>query len=70
MAMREMTEDELTTHLAELRQQHRELDTRIAGLHAERLSDQLSIRRLKKQKLRLKDEITRVENQLYPDIIA
>lgn len=70
MVMTELTENRLAIHLAELRQQHRDLDDRIAGLHREQLSDQLTLRRLKKQKLRLKDEIMRVENRLYPDIIA
>lgn len=70
MVMKEVTEDPLATHLAELRRQHRELDERIAELHRELIADQLTLRRLKKEKLRLKDEITRVESQLYPDIIA
>lgn len=70
VAMKEVIEDELATHLAELRRQHRELDGKIEALHAERLSDQLTLRRLKKQKLQLKDEITRIESRLYPDIIA
>lgn len=70
MIITEVAENRLAIHLAELRQQHRDLDDRIAELHGDQLSDQLTIRRLKKQKLRLRDEITRVENRLYPDIIA
>lgn len=56
--------------LAELRQQHRDLDAAIAGLEQAGTGDQLQLRRLKKQKLLLKDEISQVEDQLFPDIIA
>ncbi|MEM1385414.1 MAG: YdcH family protein [Pseudomonadota bacterium] len=60
----------LHTQLRDLREQHRRLDEEIAELDAGIASDQLSLRRLKKQKLRLKDEIARIEDLLYPDIIA
>jgi hypothetical protein len=66
-----MDQDEiLRAQLVTLREEHRELDERIAELAASPLSDQLVIRRLKKTKLRLKDEIARIEDILYPDIIA
>ena len=66
-----MTEDEvLRVRLEELRREHRELDSRIGCLHSDHLSDQLTLKRLKKRKLWLKDEIARVEDELYPDIIA
>lgn len=66
-----MTEsDLLQARLESLRREHRDLDERIGSLHSDRLSDQLTLRRLKKRKLSLKDEIARVEDQLYPDIIA
>jgi hypothetical protein len=69
--MSEMSEDELLRfHLDELRREHRELDLRIESLHTDHLSDQLTLKRLKKRKLHLKDQIARVEDQLYPDIIA
>jgi hypothetical protein len=60
----------LKTQLVELRRQHRGLDDDIAGLSEALLGDQLQLKRLKKRKLRLKDEISRVEDKLYPDIIA
>jgi hypothetical protein len=56
--------------LAELRRQHRALDEEIAGLGEAALADQLRIRRLKKKKLQLKDDIARLEDAVYPDIIA
>lgn len=65
--------DEDTTlrkRLEELRCEHRDLDCRIEALHADRLQDQLTLKRLKKSKLHLKDEIARIEDRLYPDIIA
>ncbi len=60
----------LRVKLAALRQQHRDLDDAIAALQAGPTADQLAVRRLKKQKLRLKDEIARIEDILTPDIIA
>lgn len=69
--MKVMNQDELLiAQLLELRRQHRALDEEIAGLSASLLSDQLQLKRLKKRKLHLKDEIARVEDKLYPDIIA
>ncbi|HXF53499.1 MAG TPA: DUF465 domain-containing protein, partial [Hyphomicrobiaceae bacterium] len=50
--------------------EHRELDTEIATLEATGTADQLLITRLKKKKLKLKDQITALEDQLLPDIIA
>ena len=60
----------LRARLDDLRQQHRDLDARIGMLSEDVLSDQITLRRLKKQKLWLKDQISRIEDQLYPDIIA
>lgn len=60
----------LRKKLSELRAEHRQLDDEIAGLSENRLFDQLEIKRLKKRKLALKDEILQVENRLLPDIIA
>jgi hypothetical protein len=56
--------------LAWLRTEHRDLDTAIDSLERELASDQLQLARLKKRKLRLKDEIARLEDALVPDIIA
>lgn len=56
--------------LTELQSEHRDLDDVIARLSERAPVDQLQIQRLKKRKLVLKDEISRLENQLLPDIIA
>lgn len=56
--------------LAMLRTEHRDLDDAIEALRAAPQPDQLQIARLKKRKLRLKDEIAAIEDQLIPDIIA
>jgi hypothetical protein len=56
--------------LAQLKQEHRDLDTEIQVLEQSVRADQLQIKRLKKKKLVVKDEIARVEDELLPDIIA
>lgn len=65
-----MTEEELRKRLAMLRTEHRDLDAAIDALTAAGSTDQLQIARLKKRKLRLKDQIAMVEDELLPDIIA
>lgn len=68
-----MTEDEeqkTRIQIGRLRQEHRDLDAAIDALTRTELSDPLRVQRLKKQKLRLKDEITSLEDNLVPDIIA
>jgi hypothetical protein len=56
--------------LAARQAEHRALDERIAALIAEGVTDQLELARLKKRKLRLKDEIERLRDSSIPDIIA
>jgi hypothetical protein len=58
------------TRLVRLRMEHRDLDAAIEALRATPGSDQLQLARLKKRKLRLRDEIALLEDQLIPDIIA
>lgn len=53
-----------------LRMEHRDLDAAIAALGSAGPADQLQLARLKKRKLRLRDEIAYIEDQLIPDIIA
>ena len=60
----------LRTRLAELTQEHRDLDAALAALVASGAHDQIQITRLKKRKLQLKDQIARIEDDLLPDIIA
>ena len=56
--------------LIELRTEHRDLDEVIAALASARPYDHLKLQRLKKRKLGLKDQISRLEEEIYPDIIA
>jgi hypothetical protein len=65
-----VTEDEMRKRLAGLRLEHRDLDAAIEALSAAGSTDQLQIARLKKRKLRLKDQISMIEDHLIPDIIA
>ena len=58
------------SRLVRLRQEHRDLDAAIEALRESPASDQLQLARLKKRKLRLKDEIAALEDLLIPDIIA
>jgi hypothetical protein len=60
----------LRARIAELRQEHQDLDDAVDVLATLPQPDQLQIARLKKKKLILRDEITRLEDQLTPDIIA
>ena len=60
----------LKKKLAQLKNEHRQLDEEITRMSAEVPFDQLQIQRLKKRKLALKDQIARLDNQLMPDIIA
>jgi hypothetical protein len=53
-----------------LRSDHRDLDDQIRAHESAVLPDQITLRRLKKQKLVLKDQIVRIEDRLIPDIIA
>ncbi|WP_308916529.1 YdcH family protein [Jannaschia sp. LMIT008] len=63
-------EDVMRVRLSVLRQEHRDLDDAIAALEAQPRPDMLTVRRLKKQKLGLRDRIARIEDDLTPDIIA
>jgi hypothetical protein len=62
--------DDIRRQLAEMKTEHRDLDDVISRVSEELPFDQLRLQRLKKRKLFLKDEITRLENMLIPDIIA
>lgn len=60
----------LKIELIHLQQKHRDLDSAIEALQKVIISDLLSITRLKRNKLALKDKIARIEDKLTPDIIA
>jgi hypothetical protein len=67
----QMTRKEvLTINLKTLKKGHRELDQKISTLIEISPSDQFTLRLLKKRKLSLKDQISRLEDELTPDIIA
>jgi hypothetical protein len=58
---------EIARQLIELRIEHRDLDAAIVRLSVDSSSDELQLKRLKKRKLKLKDMIAYLENQLIPD---
>ena len=65
-----MDEAQIRERLSAAREEHRDLDAAIDALVAGVIPDQLQVARLKKRKLRLRDEIAMLEDQLIPDIIA
>ena len=65
-----MNEEEMRKRLEALRIEHRDLDAAIDALTAASAADQLQLARLKKRKLKLKDQIALIEDYLIPDIIA
>ena len=65
-----VTEEEMRKRLEVLRIEHRDLDAAIDALGRAEAKDQLQIARLKKRKLKLKDQISIIEDHLIPDIIA
>jgi hypothetical protein len=64
------TEDVLRVELEVFRREHRDLDEAIVAMVERATADQLTLQRLKKKKLRLKDMIRLIEDRLTPDIIA
>lgn len=65
-----MDEAELQTRLYRLQEEHRDLDVAIDALTRDPAINMLRVARLKRQKLRLKDEISTLSSLLTPDIIA
>lgn len=63
-------EDVLRVKLEVLRREHRDLDEAITALAETGRGDMLTLKRLKKQKLALKDRIAALDDELTPDIIA
>jgi hypothetical protein len=61
---------QITARLTELIQEHRDLDLAIDALFATPVHDELQLRRLKKRKLLLKDQIAYLQSQLQPDELA
>lgn len=65
-----LTDEVLAIRLEVVRREHRDLDEAIRALEDKGTGDQLTIRRLKKQKLHLRDLMQQIEDRLTPDIIA
>ncbi|MGB9153287.1 MAG: DUF465 domain-containing protein [Alphaproteobacteria bacterium] len=63
-------QDKLQDHLLELKAEHRDLDDAISALTQRGVPDMVQIQRLKKRKLAVRDEMSRIESKLLPDIIA
>jgi len=62
--------EELAEELEGLRAEHRVLDEKIDAITSDNKFDDVEIHRLKKRKLMIKDQMTRIESGLLPDIIA
>jgi hypothetical protein len=60
----------LQQRIVELKMEHRDLDAAIERLEADQAHDELQIRRLKRRKLLLKDQIARLERDIDPDVLA
>ncbi len=65
-----MGKEAIRNKLADLAQEHRDLDDSISALQLGSNFDQLQIQRLKRKKLALRDQLEKLQNMLVPDIIA
>lgn len=61
---------DIRLRMEELIIEHRDLDDAIAALTRDGIYNQLQIQRLKRKKLRIKDELAQLQSKLIPDIIA
>lgn len=68
--MTDQDNNEFSRELAQLQQEHRDLDAAIEALHHSPAPDLLRLQRMKKRKLQLRDRISYIEDQITPDIIA
>ena len=68
--MPKTTDEKLLEELADLTQQHRDLDSEIQSLMKNAYSDQLQLTRLKKRKLHIKEQIAKLKSALIPDMPA
>lgn len=68
--MDDVDQNSVRARLEYLREEHRALDAAVDALRSNGVIDQLKVARLKKQKLALRDQISFLEDQLSPDIIA
>ncbi len=70
MSISSIQSNPLVQELAQLKQDHRELDIAIEDMAEQLQTNQFEISRLKREKLRLKDAIARLESKLIPDLHA
>ena len=70
MVMIDQDNSEYALELAQLQQEHRDLDAAIEALHESPAPDLLRLQRMKKRKLQLRDRISFIEDQITPDINA
>lgn len=68
--MDDLEHDELKKRIRELKLKHHDLDCALRALAERPVVDQLQLARFKKEKLRLKDQITRLQSRLIPDLNA
>lgn len=66
----EPSEEDLLVLLERLKSEHRRIDKEIKALEENGVTDMLKVKRMKKIKLSIKDQVTYLENMLTPDIIA
>lgn len=70
VSLSELEIRQIKTRIVELELEHRDLDQLIDQLGRDPSFEELHIKRLKKRKLHIKDEMTLLENRLIPDILA
>jgi hypothetical protein len=70
MVCTDMDQDEIKRRIIELQIEHRDLDEAIGRLSSQYGIDELSLRRMKKRKLQIKDSVAKLEMGLVPDIPA
>ncbi len=66
----EMSDSEMLSLLGSLRREHNRINKEVDALHENGVMDMLKLKRMKKIKLSIKDQITYLENLVTPDIIA
>lgn len=66
----DLSEDEMLSLLATLKREHSRINREVDALHENGVMDMLKLKRMKKVKLSLKDQIAYLENMLTPDILA
>ncbi|MGB0905899.1 MAG: YdcH family protein [Maricaulaceae bacterium] len=66
----EPSEEEMLSLLAKLKQEHQRINQEVDALTLTGVTDVLKLKRMKKVKLSIKDQIAYLENMLTPDIIA